>query len=127
MKSILLAEPISASEAMAAGLVAAVVSPEELLPHCLAIAGHFTAENQQTIKFAKQAICRGALFFNFMHNLLFVTISECTCLAFLICVFFSLVPCSGKVVAWSRLASITMSPPTYMGPNRDHGWLANGC
>ncbi|OAA78411.1 enoyl-CoA hydratase/isomerase family protein [Akanthomyces lecanii RCEF 1005] len=58
MRSILLAQPMTAEEAMAAGLVTNVVSPDTLIPHCLEIASRFTAQNKQTMAFAKQAICR---------------------------------------------------------------------
>lgn len=50
---------MTAEEATAAGLVTNVVSPNSLISHCLEIASKFTAENKQTMAFAKQAICRG--------------------------------------------------------------------
>ncbi len=50
---------MTAEEAMAAGLVTNVVSPDTLIPHCLEIASRFTAQNKQTMAFAKRAICRG--------------------------------------------------------------------
>lgn len=59
MRSILLAQPMSAQEAMAAGLVTDVVGPDTLIQRCVEIASTFTAENRQTIAFAKEAICRG--------------------------------------------------------------------
>lgn len=46
-------------EAKDAGLVCDVVSPEALIQSCLDIARTFTAENRQSIGFAKKAICRG--------------------------------------------------------------------
>ncbi|KAF1735991.1 putative enoyl-CoA hydratase, mitochondrial [Beauveria bassiana] len=58
MRSILLAQPMSAQEAMAAGLVTDVVGPDTLIQRCVEIASTFTAENRQTIAFAKEAICR---------------------------------------------------------------------
>ncbi|KAM3539684.1 hypothetical protein ARSEF1564_007377 [Beauveria bassiana] len=58
MRSILLAHPMSAQEAMAAGLVTDVVGPDTLIQRCVEIASTFTAENRQTIAFAKEAICR---------------------------------------------------------------------
>ncbi|OAQ95729.1 hypothetical protein LLEC1_02837 [Akanthomyces lecanii] len=58
MRSILLAQPMTAEDAMAAGLVTDVVGPDSLIPHCLEIASKFTAANKQTMAFAKQAICR---------------------------------------------------------------------
>ncbi|TQV94177.1 enoyl-CoA hydratase/isomerase family protein [Cordyceps javanica] len=58
MRSILLAERMTAEEAMAASLVASVVNPDNLTQRCLEMASNFTAANRQTIEFAKQAICR---------------------------------------------------------------------
>ncbi|KAM3497978.1 hypothetical protein MY10362_008686 [Beauveria mimosiformis] len=58
IRSILLAQPMSAQEAMAAGLVTDVVGPDTLIQRCVEIASTFTAENRQTIAFAKEAICR---------------------------------------------------------------------
>ncbi len=50
---------MTADDAMAAGLVSNVVSPDALIQHCLEVSANFTAANKQTIAFAKQAICRG--------------------------------------------------------------------
>ncbi|KAM3508808.1 hypothetical protein MY11210_006594 [Beauveria gryllotalpidicola] len=58
MRSILLAQPMSAQEAMTAGLVTDVVGPDTLIQRCVEMASTFTAENRQTIAFAKEAICR---------------------------------------------------------------------
>ncbi|EGX96988.1 enoyl-CoA hydratase/isomerase family protein [Cordyceps militaris CM01] len=58
MRSILLAEPMTAEEAMAASLVASVVSPDTLTQHAFEMASKFTADNRQAVAFAKQAICR---------------------------------------------------------------------
>ncbi|KAM3439472.1 hypothetical protein MY1884_007231 [Beauveria asiatica] len=58
MRSILLAQPMSAQEAMAAGLVTDVVAPDTLIQRCIEIASTFTAQNRQTIALAKEAICR---------------------------------------------------------------------
>ncbi|KAJ2978375.1 hypothetical protein NQ176_g3848 [Zarea fungicola] len=58
LKCILLAQPMTPGEAKDAGLVCDVVSPEALIQSCLDIARTFTAENRQSIGFAKKAICR---------------------------------------------------------------------
>ncbi|OAA69727.1 enoyl-CoA hydratase/isomerase family protein [Cordyceps fumosorosea ARSEF 2679] len=58
MCSILLAQPMTADEAMAASLVVSVVSPDTLTQYCLEMASKFTAGNRQAIAYAKQAICR---------------------------------------------------------------------
>ncbi|KAJ6786609.1 hypothetical protein PWT90_08197 [Aphanocladium album] len=58
MSSILLAQPMSSDEAKTAGLVANVVGLDALIQNCVDIASKFTADNKQTIAFAKQAVCR---------------------------------------------------------------------
>ncbi|ATY65074.1 enoyl-hydratase isomerase family [Cordyceps militaris] len=58
MRSILLAEPMTAEEAMAASLVTSVVSPDTLTQHAFEMASKFTADNRQAVAFAKRAICR---------------------------------------------------------------------
>ncbi|KAJ3499284.1 hypothetical protein NLG97_g439 [Lecanicillium saksenae] len=58
MSCILLAQPMTSEEAQTAGLVANVVGPDALIQTCVDMASRFTADNKQTIAFAKRAVCR---------------------------------------------------------------------
>lgn len=58
MRAILLAEPITAEDALQFGLVSELAD-EDVLQAALRIAAIFTNTNKEAIRTAKQAICRG--------------------------------------------------------------------